>query len=56
MLFSSFHSETGLDPEPNARGNDGSFQASAGYLYRQKVIGTNTPNTRNYIFGINITF
>ena len=56
VLFSQFHSETGLDPEPNARGNDGSFQASAGYLYRQKVVGTNTPNTRNYIFGINLTF
>ncbi|MCR5350983.1 MAG: TonB-dependent receptor [Bacteroidales bacterium] len=56
VLFSSFHSETGLDPEPNARGNDGSFQASAGYLYRQKVVGTNTPNTRNFIFGINLTF
>ena len=56
VLFSPFHNECGLDPEPNARGNDGSFQASAGYLYRQKVVGTNTPNTRNYIFGINITF
>ena len=56
VLFSSFHNECGLDPEPNARGNDGSFQASAGYLYRQKVVGTNTPNTRNYLFGINITF
>ena len=56
VLFSDFHRETGLDPEPNARGNDGSFQASAGYLSRQKVIGTNTPNTRNYLFGINLTF
>ena len=56
VLFSAFHRETGLDPEPNARGNDGSFQASAGYLYRQKVVGTNTPNTRNYLFGINLTF
>ena len=56
VLFSQFHRESGLDPEPNARGNDGSFQATAGYLYRQKVVGTNTPNTRNYLFGINITF
>ena len=56
VLFSQFHRETGLDPEPNARGNDGSFQASAGYLYRQKVVGTNTPNTRNYLIGINLTF
>ena len=56
VFFSPFHSESGLDPEPNARGNDGSFQANAGFLYRQKVVGTNTPNTRNFIFGINITF
>ena len=56
VFFSRFHRETGLDPEPNARGNDGSFQASAGYLYRQKVVGTNTPNTRNYLIGLNLTF
>ena len=54
VLFSSFHRESGLDPEPNSRGTEN--QASAGYLYRQKVIGTNTPNTRNYLIGINITF
>ena len=54
VFFSQFHRETGLDPEPNSRGNEN--QASAGYLYRQKVIGTNTPNTRNYLFGVNITF
>ena len=54
VLFSKFHSESGLDPEPNSRGTEN--QAAAGYLYRQKVIGTNTPNTRNYLIGINITF
>ncbi len=56
VFFSPFHNESGLDPEPNARGNDGSFQASAGFLYRQKVVGTNTPNTRNYLIGLNLTF
>jgi TonB-linked SusC/RagA family outer membrane protein len=54
VLFSQFHRETGLDPEPNSRGNEN--QAAAGYLYRQKVIGTNTPNTRNYLIGVNLTF
>ncbi len=54
VFFSQFHRESGLDPEPNSRGNEN--QASAGYLYRQKVIGTNTPNTRNYLIGVNITF
>lgn len=56
VLFSDFTRETGLDPEPNAIGSDGSFQASAGYLSSQRVIGTNTPNTRNFIFGLNLTF
>ena len=54
VFFSQFHNETGLDPEPNSRGTEN--QAVASYAYRQKVIGTNTPNTRNYLFGINITF
>ena len=54
VIFSQFHNESGLDPEPNSRGTEN--QAVAGYLYRQKVIGTNTPNTRNYLFGINLTF
>ena len=54
VFFSQFHKETGLDPEPNSRGNEN--QAAAGYLYRQKVIGTNTPNTRNYLIGVNLTF
>ena len=54
VLFSPFHKECGLDPEPNARGNE--FQAVASYNSRMHVIGTNTPNTRNYLFGINLTF
>ena len=56
VLFSEFSNETGLDPEPNAYGDDTSFQATSGYLNRQKVVGTNTPNTRNYLFGVNLTF
>lgn len=54
FALSKFTSETGLDPEPNSRGNEN--QASPGYLSRQYVIGTNTPNTRNFIFGLNLTF
>ncbi len=56
FVISAYTRECGLDPEPNARGNDGAFQASAGYLSTQRVIGTNTPNTRNFIFGLNLTF
>ena len=55
-LFSEYTNMSGLDPEPNASGNDGSFSAVASYLGRQKVVGTNTPNTRNFIFGVNFTF
>ena len=56
VLFSEFTRECGLDPEPNAYGNDGGFAATVAYRGNQKVIGTNTPNTRNYIFGVNLTF
>jgi len=56
VFFSPFHRECGLDPEPNAIGNDGTFQAVSSYNSRMRIIGTNTPNTRNYILGLNITF
>ncbi len=55
VFFSPFHSETGLDPEPNSYGNENSAVNTA---YRQRIltIGTNTPSTRNYLVGINVTF
>ncbi len=56
VICSEYTRMSGLDPEPNASGSDGAFQASAGYLGRQRVVGTNTPNTRNFIFGVNFTF
>lgn len=54
VFFSEFTNECGLDPEPNAYGNQ--YQAVSSYHSWQKVIGTNTPNTRNYILGVNLTF
>jgi len=54
VLFSPFFKECGLDPEPNSRGNEN--QAVASYNRRFSIIGTNTPNSRNFIFGVNITF
>ena len=58
VLFSPYHSESGLDPESNAYGDE--FQAisgsSAQYRPRLPIVGYNTPSTRNYLFGINITF
>lgn len=62
VFFSPYHNESGMDPEPNARGNDGSFSASSQFnannsaLNRIYVVGTNTPNTRNWLFGLNLTF
>ena len=54
VLFSPYHSESGMDPETNSRGNEN--QASAAYSSKVLVVGYNTPTTRNYLFGLNVTF
>lgn len=54
VLFSPYNKETGLDPETNSYGNEN--QASPGYQRRLLTIGTNTPSTRNYMIGLNLTF
>src|SRR5690606_32358223 len=54
VLFSPYHSESGMDPEPNSRGNEN--QAVASYQSRLMVIGTNTPTNRNYMIGLNVSF
>ncbi len=54
VLFSPYHKESGMDPETNSYGNEN--QAVAGYQRRILTIGTNTPSTRNYILGLNVTF
>ena len=54
VIASKFHKETGLDPETNSRGNEN--QASGAYQSRLLTIGTNTPQTRSFIFGLNVTF
>lgn len=54
VMFSPFHKETGLDPETNSYGNDN--VATGGYIRRILTIGFNTPSTRNYILGLNLTF
>ena len=53
VLFSSFNNETNLDPEPNSYGDE---NVAVGMLRRTPIIGTNSPSTRNYLFGINLTF
>lgn len=54
VLFSPYHNESGLDPETNSFGDQN--QAVAGYQSRLLVIGTNTPPTRNFMIGLNVTF
>lgn len=54
VLFSPYHDASGMDPETNSYGDQN--QAVSSYQNRFLVIGTNTPTTRNYLFGLNLTF
>ncbi|MGO4771694.1 SusC/RagA family TonB-linked outer membrane protein [Flavobacterium sp. W22_SRS_FK3] len=54
VLFSPYHKMSGMDPETNSLGDEN--QAVNSYQRRFLVIGTNTPSTRNYLFGLNLTF
>ncbi|MBE7171311.1 MAG: TonB-dependent receptor [Williamsia sp.] len=55
VLFSPYNKESGMDPETNSYGNENAAVTSA-YQRRILTIGTNTPSTRNYIIGANLTF
>lgn len=55
VLFSPYHRESGMDPEPNSVGNENQAVNTA-YQSRMRIIGTNNPSTRNYLMGINVTF
>lgn len=54
VLFSPYHDESGMDPVTNSYGDENS--AVAGYPSRLLTIGTNTPATRNFLLGVNLTF
>ena len=54
VMFSPFHKETGLDPESNSYGNEN--VATGGYVRRLLTVGFNTPSTRNYVVGVNLSF
>ena len=60
VLFSPYHHECGLDPETNTLADNGNTMAvkMEGYTGKHSlpVIGYNTPATRNFLFGINVTF
>ena len=60
VFFSPYTRESGLDPETNSTGTDITDNKTTathdGLLGKNKVVGYNTPNTRNFLFGVNITF
>jgi len=59
VFGSKFYKETGLDPQPNSKSTDTNTQAVEGAKVvsdRIQVVGYNTPATRNFLFGLNVTF
>lgn len=56
VMFSPYHDESGMDPEPNSYGNENAAVPLAESQRRFLTIGTNTPSTRNYVAGVNLTF
>ncbi len=58
ILFSPYNNECGLDPETNSWANENTAVAFGEYSGKHKmpIIGYNTPATRNFLFGINMTF
>jgi TonB-linked SusC/RagA family outer membrane protein len=54
VMFSDFNKEMGLDPETNSLGNQN--VATGGYNSRILTVGFNAPSTRNFVFGVNLTF
>jgi hypothetical protein len=54
VMFSPYHTESGLDPESNSYGNEN--QAAGSFQRRILTVGFNTPSTRNYIAGLNLSF
>lgn len=56
VMFSPFHKESGMDPETNSFGNENASVNLSQNLRRILTVGYNTPATRNYIVGVNLTF
>lgn len=56
VMFSPYHKESGMDPETNSFGNENAAANLPTELRRILTVGTNTPSTRNYLIGVNLTF
>lgn len=55
VMFSPYNRESGMDPETNSYGDENSAVTTT-YQRRLLTLGTSSPATRNYVFGINLTF
>ncbi|WP_029286687.1 TonB-dependent receptor [Pedobacter sp. R20-19] len=55
VMFSPYHRESGMDPETNSYGDENAAVTNT-YQRRFLTVGTNTPSTRNYVAGLNLTF
>jgi TonB-dependent starch-binding outer membrane protein SusC len=56
VMFSPYHKESGMDPESNSYGNENSAVNLPDSQKRLLVINASTPQTRNYLVGLNLTF
>ena len=56
VLFSPYNNESGLDPETNSWSNENTAVGYSFGSHRMPIVGYNTPSTRNFIFGLNVTF
>jgi len=54
VMFSPYTKMSHMDPETNSYGDQNSAVQAA--PHRILTIGTNTPSTRNYVIGLNVTF
>jgi len=55
VIYSPYHKETGMDPETNSYGDENAAVTTA-YQRRLLTLGTNSPSTRTFLIGLNLTF
>jgi hypothetical protein len=55
VFFSPYYSESGMDPDTNSFADENQ-SVTDDYPSRLPVVAFNTPSTRNYLVGLNITF
>jgi len=56
VMFSPYYKQTGMDPQTNSYGDQNAAVPLSSSLHRILTVGTNAPETRNYLLGINLTF